>query len=1030
MLYEMVTGRPPFMGDDDIAIIGQHINTPPVAPSWHRTDCPKPLDALIMRLLAKDPSQRPDSAADVLSALQAVDFSSLPSPRSGRGEDEGEGTKGRSLDSVSSGVFVGRQKEMDQLRAMLEETLSGHGRMVTLVGEPGIGKTRTAQELATYAGLRRSQVLWGRCYEGGGAPPYWPWVQAIRSYVLERDPVDLRREMGSTASVIAEVVTDVKERLPGLQPPPPLESPESARFRLFDSITAFFKSASKSQSLVVVLDDLHWSDKPSLLLLEFVARELANSRILVVGTYRDMELNRKHPLAITLGDLTRERLFEKVLLRGLQKHDVERFIELAAGVKPPSGLVDAVQTQTEGNPLFVTEVVRLLVQDGHLTAEKMKGQADAGSSPRQKTTTWTVRIPEGIREVIGRRLDRLSDRCNDVLTTAAVIERRFSLAALVKLYSDPLLPTEERLSEDRLLELMEEALAARIIEELPSGPGRFMFTHALMQETLTSELSATRKVRLHARIAVALEGLFGDRAEDHAAELAAHFGEAESLPGSDKLIKYSLIAGNQALTSCAYEDAARHFQRGLGAMRIGAADSSPLTNDSAGLLLGMARAIAPSASFEGMRPVAAMINRGFDYLVATGQTQKAIRLVADRYSFLLSWHLQDTLERALKLVPVGSQEHVLLLAQTVAPRMIVDRQTDQMAVARVAEAVELADKLGDPYAIAAARYAACLVAIWSLDVPEAVRQGQIAVAKAAESGRTYVQLGALFWLGNSHRAAGEPDKAHSLHCQALDIGEKLRDQFWIGASRLGKATTYAATGEWKLARENLGVQSRGRFGERVSIDVEAQTGNFEAGRRRIEVISANDIEFYTDSPENEMIFAEIYLANMEGSRPPPLPETLGLLPEDFPVGRRHLKIPRAIAVADTQDRSRVAAAYRLLAPHKGMMWLFGGSSSDRVLGRLAVLEGDFHRASRHFDEALAFLRRAGYRPELAWTSSDYSEMLLERASTSTAADSQGAGSADRAKAVKLQDEALSIARDLGMKPLVERVIARKKILKA
>ncbi len=255
---------------------------------------------------------------------------------------------------------------------------------------------------------------------------------------------------------------------------------------------------------MLVLDALHWSNKPSLLLLEFVARELGNSRLLVIGAYRDMELNRKHPLAITLGDLTRERLFEKVLLRGLQKHDVERFIEMAAGIKPPSGLVDAVQTQTEGNPLFVTEVVRLLVQEGHLAADR----GETGGR-RQKTSTWTIRIPEGVKEVIGRRLDRLSDRCNEGLTTAAVIERRFSLAALVKLYADPKLPAEERLSEDRILELMEEALAACIIEELPPGPGRFLFTHALMQETLTSELSTTRKVRLHARIAVALEEMYG-----------------------------------------------------------------------------------------------------------------------------------------------------------------------------------------------------------------------------------------------------------------------------------------------------------------------------------------------------------------------------------------------------------------------------------------------------------------------------------------------------------------------------------------
>lgn len=147
MLYEMVTGRPPFLGDDDIAIIGQHINTPPVAPAWHRADCPRPLDSLIMRLLAKDPAQRPESASDVLSALQAVDLQTLPSPRSQRGEGvgtTGEGKEGRSLDSMSSCVFVGRHKEMDQLRASLEDALSGKGRMVALVGEPGIGKTRTS----------------------------------------------------------------------------------------------------------------------------------------------------------------------------------------------------------------------------------------------------------------------------------------------------------------------------------------------------------------------------------------------------------------------------------------------------------------------------------------------------------------------------------------------------------------------------------------------------------------------------------------------------------------------------------------------------------------------------------------------------------------------------------------------------------------------------------------------------------------------------------------------------------------------
>ena len=410
MLYEMVTGRPPFLGDDTVAIIGQHINTPPVSPTWHNGQCPRPLEALIMRLLAKNPLERPESASDMLSALDAIDLGDLSAISESPLQDGSH-----SLDSLARGVFVGRQREMGELKACLEDALSGRGRLVTLVGEPGIGKTRTALELATYAGLRQAQVLWGRCYEEQGAPPYWPWVQAIRSYVRDVDPDQLRSEMGAGAADIGQVVSDVRDRLPGLEAPPELE-PEQARFRLFDSITAFLKNAGRRQPLVLVLDDLHWADHPSLLLLEFVARELSNARLLIIGTYRDVELSRQHPLSRSLGELTRERLFQRVLLRGLDQEDVGRFIGLASGITPPTGMVEAVHRQTEGNPLFVTEVVRLLVQEGELTQEKA-GQRDS----------WSVRIPEGVREVIGRRLDRLSERCNETLTVASVVGREFTL---------------------------------------------------------------------------------------------------------------------------------------------------------------------------------------------------------------------------------------------------------------------------------------------------------------------------------------------------------------------------------------------------------------------------------------------------------------------------------------------------------------------------------------------------------------------------------------------------------------------------
>ena len=452
-------------------------------------------------------------------------------------------------------MFVGRQREMGELKACLEDALSGRGRLVTLVGEPGIGKTRTALELATYAGLRQAQVLWGRCYEEQGAPPYWPWVQAIRSYVRDIDAEQLHLDMGAGAADIGQVVSDVRDRLPGLEAPPQLE-PEQARFRLFDSITAFLKGASRRQPLVLVLDDLHWADHPSLLLLEFVARELSNARLLVIGAYRDVELSRQHPLSRTLGELTRsaEGGFQRVLLRGLDREDVGRFIELASGIIPPSGMVEAVHRQTEGNPLFVTEVVRLLMQEGAL----IPGPSPSGrgvAQGRGEADSWNVRIPEGVREVIGRRLDRLSERCNETLTIASVVGREFTLEQISPLIED--------ISGDRLLEVLDEALSARVIEELPRAVGRYQFTHALVQETLAEELSTTRRVRLHARIAETLEQLYGDGVEAHAAELAHHFAEAEAVLGPDKLVLYSMLAGERALSARAYEEAEAHLQRAL-----------------------------------------------------------------------------------------------------------------------------------------------------------------------------------------------------------------------------------------------------------------------------------------------------------------------------------------------------------------------------------------------------------------------------------------------------------------------------------
>ncbi len=360
--------------------------------------------------------------------------------------------------------FVGRHLEMSALNAALDEAFAGHGQLVMLVGEPGIGKTRTAQEIAASAEARGMQVLSGRCHEAQEAPPYWPWVQVIRSYVAEAPPERLRSVMGAAASDIAEIVPEVRERLPDLHPSPQLEDPEQARFRLFDSITTFLKSASQAQPLVIVLDDLHWSDPPSLLLLEFLAREMADAGLLVLGTYRESEISTGHDLSTILGEIAREPLFQQIRLAGLCKEDVERFIQGAAQIEPPRDLVEAVYARTAGNPFFMTEVVRLLVQEERLVPVAQ----DQGEG---KPVVLSVGMPDTVRLAIGRRLGRLSPECQRVLTTASVIGREFGLDQLERMMAGE--------DSGELLGAVDEALLAQMIEETPATVGHYQFAHVL-----------------------------------------------------------------------------------------------------------------------------------------------------------------------------------------------------------------------------------------------------------------------------------------------------------------------------------------------------------------------------------------------------------------------------------------------------------------------------------------------------------------------------------------------------------------------
>lgn len=223
-------------------------------------------------------------------------------------------------------TFVGRVAEMALLSAALAAACAGHGGVILLVGEPGIGKTRMAEELGLQAAARHAQVLWGRCYEGGSAPAFWPWIQILRTYIRARAPDTLLAEMQAGAADLIQLVPELAERLPHLPPVPHLDEAQ-ARFRLFDSVTTFLTRAAQTHPLVLILDDLHWADTPSLLLLQFLAHELRHHPILVVGAYRDIEVGHDHPLTKTVAELSRLRVALPIFLGGLAEDDVARFIE-------------------------------------------------------------------------------------------------------------------------------------------------------------------------------------------------------------------------------------------------------------------------------------------------------------------------------------------------------------------------------------------------------------------------------------------------------------------------------------------------------------------------------------------------------------------------------------------------------------------------------------------------------------------------------------------------------------------------------
>jgi DNA-binding SARP family transcriptional activator len=838
-------------------------------------------------------------------------------------------------------TFVGRERELAELGAALDDAFAGKGRLVLLSGEPGIGKSRLAEELAARARVRGARVLVGRCWEAGGAPAYWPWVQALRGYVREAEANALRAELGDGAPQLAQIVPEVRQRLPDLPEPASADS-EGARFRLFDATAEFLRAASAKRPLVVVLDDLHAADLPSLLLLQFVAREVTSMHVVVCGAFRDVDPLPSDELSGVIAALAGEPFATRVSLQGLSERDVDAYVRIAAAEIAEPSLAARLHEETEGNPLFVAETVRLLSLEG------------------------VSAIPQSVRDVIARRLKHLSDESNRLLVLASVLGREFDPAALARVAA---------VSEDELLDALEQAIAARVVAEVPGDATRLRFTHVLIRDTLYDGLLNARRVQLHRQVVEALE--HADGAD--LAELAHHSIAARDF---DRGLRYSREAGDRAFALLAWEEAVRHYSS---ALELAGGD------DEVHCELLLALGAAQMRAGETAMGKATFLDAA-ELARQRGWRRELARAAAGygRDDMYLRAGDDDQVVPLLEEALAGLDDEEIELRARLLARLagaLRDEPSRSRRDELTREAVELARRAGSPAALAYALdgRVPAIIAPDTIDECGALAVELCAVAEQIDDG---VRLA----HGHLHRVItrlmeGNRDGVDPSLAAIERIADQIGDPFLLFEVRAGQAALALVVG--RLAEAERLAEEAFALGASVKSEIaipvyQLQRYTLADFRGSVDELEPALEEIVGAHPARVVFRCALIHLRARCGQGRAAEQLADLAADSFaavPFDQEWLLAMSYLAetAALVDDAEIAATLYRLVLPYAHLTaadWpeAFRGSIA-RYVGLVAATSGDIDNAVTNFEAAIAVNARIGAQPWLELTQRDYAQVL-------------------------------------------------------